>query len=136
MHTLLQRSDLDMDDRILFNSCINCLDSILQWEFSNGKTEIGGHVYSTANSLSSLNGTTSSKESFPASWADLMIRDDFLNLFFNMMDRFKTNEDVAHRISQCIVQLAGLNGPILPPGQTRVAFATSLTSKVLALSQM
>ncbi|KAJ3014551.1 Exportin-4 [Thoreauomyces humboldtii] len=98
-----ERADIE-----LLATCLAIADDILSWDFVNsGDNALQGSFKTERHGQNKQSGR------FPASWRDLIIRPDVIDLFFELHYALQIERGLANRTRECLSSLAGVHGPIL-----------------------
>ncbi|KAJ3287085.1 Exportin-4 [Borealophlyctis nickersoniae] len=89
--------------RPLLASSIAAAETVLSWDFATADDN-------ALNDSESKGGVSTSP--FPSSWRDIVIRPDVLDMFFHLHHLMQSSETLSNRTRQCLIQLAGMNGPV------------------------
>ncbi|KAJ3089378.1 Exportin-4 [Quaeritorhiza haematococci] len=110
------QATLSHEDKAFLGQCVVAAEKVLSWEFAMPNDELlagtfdnrGGSGGGADDSSSDL--TVSTR--FPASWREILVRPDVLDLFFQLHSLVLYYTTFSHRSRQCLVQLAGMHGPV------------------------
>ncbi|XP_071113997.1 exportin-4-like [Haliotis cracherodii] len=120
-----QPTPLTREATAVLNRVLSITEQVLSWEFTP-KTLIRKHV-----GCFSINQNITLKPN--ASWRDTLLDPTVLGLFFKIYDKVRHNSEMAHHASQCLSQLASLNGQIFSDEKAKIQYLTSYIDGFLQL---
>ena len=126
-HIVHQQTHLTTDKPI-FGSCISAIECVLHWDFINAKEFAGNFKHHTV-----AFGESRRADHFPKEWSRLLVSAEFLNLMFQLLQLCAKSEDLSHKMAQCLIQLAGLNGPVFISTHAKSEYASHMLNHIFAL---
>ncbi|XP_046399517.1 exportin-4-like [Ischnura elegans] len=113
----------------LFHHLLSIAQSVLSWGFISSylpKRLIG--VFESV-----LDSEPSPALRLGASWKDIILDPNVINLFFEIHWKVRENPDLSHLSLACLTQLASLNGAVVSAENTRIHYLTHYIQAFLKL---
>ena len=101
------------------NLALSCSEKILCWDFQGNAAALLGNK--TEVSLEK----EKAAPRLPIEWKNVVLVPEVVRLFFRLAHLYGDQGSVGAKAIACLVQLAGIHGPILDSDQTKVSFLSN-----------
>ncbi|KAJ3397901.1 Exportin-4 [Lobulomyces angularis] len=101
---ILSQGEQQLD---FFKCCIELIEAILSWEFSNNAPFQKSVIKSSDNDEEKQ-----TVSNFPANWKDIILRKETIEVIFQIYQKAAHQEELSLSSRQCLIQLSSVQGEI------------------------
>ena len=118
---LLDFQVLSQEDHTLLSSFLSLASQVLNWDFQQK------NMFRSTINTHSMNIILKP----PKSYASTFLDPSFLQLFFQLLSKLKSNEDDFHHVVQCLTQLSSVTTPIFSSDEEQKQYLTNFVAGFL-----
>ena len=103
------------------NLALSCVEKILSWDFQGNPTALLGKKSEISVEKEKI------APRLPLEWKHVILVPEVVHIFFQLAHLYSSNGNISSKAITCLVQLAGIHGPVIEEFSDSLIFLTNFT---------